>query len=150
MSFYTDIKTSAQYFEPTATVHIANKSEHDRSTQDITYPAVRIGTDAQFSVRRVSGNLMTNDSYTIDFCDTDDWENTQSYEQADENSFEIMERMRIFADSTINYYLNMYPLALPAGQFVSWQATPIFRRGANFETGVSIRITLPKFGVKQC
>ncbi len=34
-----------------------------------------------------------------------------------------MERMKVFADSTINYYLNSYPLALPSGQVVSWNIT---------------------------
>lgn len=153
MSFFDDIKTSVTAIDSAATVVMFRDTEHDKETFDYTYPVVRISPDISISTALTNGNLIASESYRVEFVDTDDYDNrtNDNYsEQSTESSYEIFERMKVFANSVIyNYYLN-YTQAIAVGTTRTFTGNSIIRRGSNFETGLAVNMTININASRNC
>lgn len=154
MSFFTDIKNSATAINANAKTYFQHAVRNDSESFNYeSFPIVNILPNFSENVTKSKGgNLVAQSRYSIQFLDGDSWENFDNDNFgtiAQETTYEIIERMKLFANAVVYNFLQTTKTALTETQSVSWLLTPVYRITSNSLSGVLLQLNYANYINKQ-
>jgi hypothetical protein len=102
MSLFSDIKAILAVLKPDMVVRMHNAFRHEEAALNYSGAVCRFHEDVTASDVKTGSQTITTATYTIDFLDADEWDNSENSNdcaQYDENTFEIIQRMIIIANT---------------------------------------------------
>lgn len=143
MSFFDDIKTAVLALEPTATVLFDSLVRHENESFNYSsFPVVVVESGFnETSAKTGAGFIRTARQLTIDFLDSDTWDNRNNDnndEQTEESSLDIILRMSTLANSVLWRFLETSDLTGGANENITFTKIPVYRSTSNNMTGVKI------------
>ena len=154
MSFYSDIKAIIATIDPSILVVMYNKYRNEAETQNYTSKVAVIDTnftdDIEFGQ---AGNLITTSKWQIDFLDLDEWDNFDCDNfntQSNDSSFEIIENMKLIANTTMFRYIASLDRYFPNAQPLKWKISGLWRVNSNTMSGVRLVISYQNYSPIIC
>ena len=146
MSFVDDIRTIATAIDSGSTTVLLSLSKHEAQTFEYdSFPLVVINRDyTTKTVKAKNGNLLSTRQVTIQFLNSDTWDNRDSdnfSDQTEDASFDISKDMEILSNSV--FWAFQEQSGVSTTNFVgivdgSFDSIPVYRSTSNSLTGVQI------------
>jgi hypothetical protein len=149
---YNYIKTAIQNLGVGADLYMLNPENNESENLNFERITIRIKTDFRTNINQTKSlELINSTTYTIEFLDLDEWDNSDHNEsQSDETTFEIVERMRILANSIFSNIISAQGLYIPNTQNITWSYIPIWRKYNGTMSGVQATFVMPLIDTKIC
>ena len=142
---YNLIKTAISNLNAQCDLYMLNPESNEHQNLNFERATIRIKTDFRTTINQTKATELINlTTYTIEFLDLDDWDNSDHNEtQADETSYEIIERMRTLGNSIFWNIINKQNVYIPSIQNLTWSFNPIWRKYNGTMSGVQATFTIP-------
>ena len=142
---YNLIKNAITNLNASCDLYMLNPEHNESQNLNFTRCTIRIRTDFRTTINQTRATELLNlSTYTIEFLDLDDWDNSDHNEaQSEETSFQIIERMRILANSIFWNIINKQSLYIPSAQNLTWSFNPIWRKYNGTMSGVQATFAIP-------
>lgn len=152
VNLYTLIKTALNNIGSDADLYVYDNARKEAETLNLTDVSIIINPDFRVN-SRLSNSMEIIETYVyeIDFLDLDEWDNTETNDPqtSDESTFEIIDRMRVLANSVLWAIFNNEENYFPESNR-AWSFRALRRVNSNTMSGVRLNLSISSTSDIKC